>query len=184
MKTQFDVTIRPYRMDDSSVVYDAVCESMTGLIPWMPWCHPEYSIDESRLWLESQIPAFRQGTAFEFAIVSATGSYLGGCGLNRIDPVNRRANLGYWVRSGAAGRGVASAAVRLIRSWGFENTGLIRLEIVIAVENGASRRVAEKTGAAYEGTLRNRLFLHGSPHDAAIYSFIRGQGDTRHPANE
>ncbi len=173
MNTQHGITIRPYGLEDFELVYDAVRESMAELSPWMPWCHPGYSIVESRTWIESQIPAFEQGKAFEFAIRSVSGGYLGGCGLNQIDAVNRRANLGYWVRSSAAGHGIASAAVRLIHSWGFENTNLIRLEIVIAVENRASRRVAEKTGACYEGIFRSRLLLQGSPHDAAIYSFIR-----------
>ena len=173
MNTQYDVIIRPYELKDFEAVYGAVRASMAELTPWMPWCHPGYSIDESRNWIEGQIPAFAQGKAFEFAIMSVSGGYLGGCGLNQIDAVNRRANLGYWVRSSVAGHGVASAAVKLIRSWGFENTDLIRLEIVIAVENRASRRVAEKTGAYYEGILRSRLLLQGGPHDAAIYSFIR-----------
>jgi ribosomal-protein-serine acetyltransferase len=173
MNAQFDITIRPYRLEDSEALYVAVRESLLELISWMPWCHSGYSIDESRTWLENQIPAFQQGKAFDFAIVSASGGYWGGCGLNQIDNINRQANLGYWVRSSAAGHGIASAAVKLIRSWGFENTDLIRLEIVIAVENQASRRVAEKAGAEYEGILRSRLLLQGSPHDAAIYSFIR-----------
>jgi len=173
MNTRFDISIRPYRLEDSAAVYGAVRESMLELIPWMPWCHPDYSIDESRIWIENQIPAFQQGKAFEFAIVSSSGRYFGGCGLNQIDHIDRRANLGYWVRSSAAGHGIASDAVRLIRSWGFENTDLIRLEIVIAVANLASRRVAEKAGAEFEGILRSRLLLQGGPHNAAIYSFVR-----------
>ena len=140
----------------------------------MPWCHPEYTIEESRSWLEAQVSAFEQGTAFEFAIVSAEGAYLGGCGLNRIDKENQRANLGYWVRTTATGRGVATAAVRLLRDWGFQNTDLIRLEILIAAGNVVSHRVAEKSGAIREGTLRCRLLLHGTPHDATLFSFIRG----------
>src|SRR5207247_8079258 len=119
--------------------------------PWMPWCHPDYSIEESRYWLEAQVPAFQQGTSFEFAVVSADGRYLGGCGLNQIDRANSRANLGYWVRSSATGRGVATAAVERVRKWGFDQTTLVRLEVVIAIGNIASHRVAEKAGALREG---------------------------------
>jgi RimJ/RimL family protein N-acetyltransferase len=139
----------------------------------MPWCHPGYSIDDSRSWLETQVAAFRQRATFEFAIESGHGAYLGGCGLNQIDRVNGRANLGYWVRSAASGHGVATAAVRLLQDWGFQNTDLARFEIVIAVGNVASHRVAEKSGATREGTLRSRLLLHGTHHDATMFSFIR-----------
>ena len=139
----------------------------------MPWCHPAYSIDESRSFLELQVKAFEQRTGFGFAIVSNNGAYLGACDLNQIDTANRRANLGYWVRTSATNRGVATRAVCLIRDWAFQNTNFVRLEIVIALGNAASHRVAEKSGAAREGVLRNRLLLHGSAHDATMFSFTR-----------
>jgi ribosomal-protein-serine acetyltransferase len=167
------ILIRPYSVDDAEQIFNAVRESLPDLIPWMPWCHSRYSLNESRSWLEIQVPSFQERTNFEFAIVAGDGSYLGGCGLNQIDRLNLRANLGYWVRSGATRHGVATAAVQLLRNWGFQNTDLIRFEIVIAAENGASRRVAEKAGATREGVARDRLLLHGAAHDATIFSFIR-----------
>jgi RimJ/RimL family protein N-acetyltransferase len=139
----------------------------------MPWCHEHYSIEESRAWLAVQVPAFRDGSAFEFAIVATNGRYLGGCGLNQVDTLNKRANLGYWVRSSVTRQGVATTAVGLLRDWGFRHTDLVRLELVIAVGNLASLRVAQKAGAAFEGTLRNRLWLHGIAHNATMWSFTR-----------
>ena len=167
------VGIRPYRVDDASAVVQAVQESLPDLQPWMPWCHPAYSIRDSRSWLCAQLPAFELKTAFEFAIVADEGYYLGGCGLNQLDTINRRANLGYWVRSSVTRRGVATAAVRALRDWAFASTDLIRLEILVAVENTASLRVAEKAGATREGTMRRRLILHGRAHDATMFSLTR-----------
>lgn len=161
-------------MNDASFIWEAARESLSELQPWMPWCHPGYSIEESKSWLTAQVQAFQQRTTFEFAITSAANVYLGGCGLNQLDALNKRANLGYWVRSSATGRGVATAAVKLARDWGFAQTDLVRLEVLIAVDNVASRRVAEKSGAVYEGVLRSRLLVHGIRHDAAMYAFIRG----------
>jgi ribosomal-protein-serine acetyltransferase len=167
------IQIRPYRLDDGQAVVNAVLESLAHLQPWMPWCHAKYSLIDSRSWLEAQVPAFEAGTAFEFAILSADGEFLGGCGLNQIDKINRRANLGYWVRSSATGQGVATGAVRALRDWAFAATDLVRLEIVVAVGNAASHRVAEKVGAVYEGTLIRRLMLHGTLRDAAMFSLTR-----------
>jgi RimJ/RimL family protein N-acetyltransferase len=160
-------------MSDAAFIWEAVRESLTELHPWMPWCHPGYAIEETRSWLTVQVQAFQQRTAFEFAVAGGDGRYLGGCGLNQIDALNQRANLGYWVRASATGRGVATDAVTLVREWGFAHTDLVRLEVLIAVGNSASRRVAEKCGAVYEGTLRSRLLVHGVRHDAAMYAFIR-----------
>lgn len=174
MSPPIDVAIRPYRLDDAATVLQAVRESVAEVQPWMPWCHPAYTFEDSRAWLEQQVPAFSQGTAYEFAIVQrSSGAYLGGCGLNHLDRENRFANLGYWVRSGAARRGTATAAACLLRDWAFANTELERLEIVIAVGNVASQRVAVKSGAVLEGVLRKRVFLHGVACDATMFSFTR-----------
>jgi ribosomal-protein-serine acetyltransferase len=167
------ITLRPYALTDALDLWHAVHESLNDLMPWMPWCHPNYSFDESHTWLDAQVREFRARTAFEFAIISPDGRYLGACGVNQIGTVNRRANIGYWVRSSAAGRGVATAAVQLAYQWAMENTNLIRLEILIAVGNRASQRVAEKVGAVREGVLRQRLLLHDEAHDAVMFSLIR-----------
>ena len=98
---------------------------------------------------------------------------LGGCGINQINPMQRLANLGYWVRTSATGRGVAPAAVREVAAYAFRETDLIRLEIVVAVGNTRSQRVAEKVGATREGVLRSRVLLPSGPSDAVMYSLVR-----------
>jgi ribosomal-protein-serine acetyltransferase len=170
VRSALEVRLRPYRLDDAPALWEAVQESMAELQPWLPWCHPAYSIHESRSWLQIQVAAFQQGAAFEFAMLAPDGRFLGGCGLNQID----RANLGYWVRTAATNEGVATRAVHLLRDWAFEKTDLIRLELVIAVENQKSLRVAEKAGASREGVLRKRLFLSGVAHDATMFSLTKG----------
>jgi len=171
------VLIRPCSVDDAPALHAAVRESLADLLPWMPWCHPDYSAQEARSWLRAQVQAFNEQKWFEFAIVDAEGHYLGQCGLNQFDQANRRCNLGYWVRSSATGRGVATRAVLMARDWGFQHTNLARIEVVIAVGNRASLRVAEKAGAEREGVLRHRLVLSGGPQDAVMLSFVRNRQD-------
>lgn len=170
-----DVAIRPYALDDAPRLFEAARESIAEVFLWLPWCRPEYAINDAREWIEKQAQLFADRTSYAFAIAiaAAAGRFLGGCGLNQIDPLHRRANLGYWVRTSAAGRGIASAAVRQLAAWAFANTELVRLEIVAAVENAASIRVAEKAGAFREGVARSRLRFHDASHDAVIFSIVR-----------
>jgi len=169
------VAIRPYIKEDIPLLFEAVAESMGELGRWMPWCHPGYAIEDSRQWIDAQIVAFPQGTEYAFAIVDAENRFLGGCGLNHLERLNLRANLGYWVRASARGRGVATAAATLLAEWVFSNTPFYRVEIIAAVGNKASQRVAEKIGGQREGVLRSRLQLHGQAHDAVMYSLLRPQ---------
>ena len=143
------------------------------MTPWMPWCHANYSIEDSRNWVTARALAWSNGEAYEFAMVDARdGSYLGGCGLNHIDSANKMANLGYWVRSSRTKRGVATAATMLLAEWGFRELKLNRIEIVVAIENHLSQNVAAKAGATSEGVLRNRLTLADRVHDAMMFSLV------------
>ena len=168
-------SIRPYATGDAGDLFAAAKESVHDVQPWLPWCHPDFAIEEARSWIDGRVSAFGKGEENQFAIVGASGRYAGGCGLNLIVQSQRRANLGYWVRSSEMGKGVAVVAVRLLAAWAFQNTALERLEIVVAVGNVRSQRVAEKAGAVREGILRRRLLIHDTFHDAIMYSIVRGE---------
>jgi len=103
---------------------------------------------------------------------AATGQLLGGAGINQLSPHHRYGNIGYWVRQSRQGCGIARQAVALLRDFGFQQLGLFRLEIVMGVGNTASEDVAIAAGAAFECRARNRIFLHGQPIDALIYSLV------------
>jgi ribosomal-protein-serine acetyltransferase len=170
-------SLRSYAPSDAEGLYEAARESVGDVFPWLPWCHPQYSRAEAEEWIRSRAQLAAEGREYTFAIVGPDGAYLGGCGLNQINDLHRFANIGYWVRSSATGRGVATEAVRQIASFAFRETDLVRLEVVCAVGNVRSQRVAERAGAVREGVLRHRLILHGEPVDAVMYSFVRGKQD-------
>jgi len=168
-----EVRIRRYQLDDAADLFEAARESVADVYPWLSWCHPDYSIEEAEEWVTFQAQAFERGAEYEFVITDGTGRYLGGCGLNHVNINDRVANLGYWVRTGETGHGAAQQAVRNVVEFAFSKTNLERLEIVCAVENRASQRVAEKSGAVREGVARGRIYLHGKAHDAVVYSILR-----------
>jgi len=167
-------SIRAYEPEDAQSLWDAARESVDEVYRWLPWCHPQYSMAEAEDWIRSRAPLRAEGREYTFAIVGPDGRFLGGCGLNQISRLHRFGNVGYWVRASATRRGVATEAVRQIADFAFGNTDLERLEIVCAVGNDASQRVAERAGARREGVLRHRLLLHGQPVDAVMYSLVRG----------
>jgi ribosomal-protein-serine acetyltransferase len=176
MKTQFSdqtVGIRPYRHPDIPLLFEAVRESINELSAWLDWCTPAYSPKESTEFIVSQQAEGDKGADYNFVIYELqSGAFLGGVGLNQINRMHNFANLGYWVRTNAAGRGVATAAVRLMARLGLEELKFNRLEILASAGNAGSQRVAAKAGARREGLLRKRLLVHGQPHDAVLFSLV------------
>jgi RimJ/RimL family protein N-acetyltransferase len=176
MRTDFSdasVGIRRFRPGDVPLLYEAACESASELAVWLPWFHANYSMDETEAYIFKSVVDWEKGAEYNFVIFDVKdGELLGGTALNHVNTVNKCANLGYWVRSSRTRRGVASTATRLIARFGLREIGFHRLEIMAAIENKPSQRVAEKAGAKREGLLRKRLVLHGQPHDAVVYSLV------------
>jgi ribosomal-protein-serine acetyltransferase len=171
--THFNVAIRPYQPGDAPLIYAAARESIADMYPWMPWCHPGYTLEESEEWLKTCLAEREAKRAFDFAVYDeVTHQFLGAVAVNQLHPVHQFANLGYWVRSSCTGHGVAVAAVRLCAQFGFDELKLKRLEILTAAGNVRSQRVAEKAGATREGVLRQRLNVSGVWHDAVVFSLI------------
>ncbi|MEP7010548.1 MAG: GNAT family protein [Acidobacteriota bacterium] len=172
------ISLRRFRLDDAENLTEAVRESFEQIRPWMPWCHPRYSADDARTFIASAEGAWDAKAAYEMAIVRTDTSgqrIVGVCGLNAIRPGGRIANLGFWVRTSETRAGVATEAVRQLADFAFAKTGLVRLEIVVAVGNRPSARVAEKVGALPEGIAHDRLLFHGRNLDAWMFALLRSR---------
>lgn len=166
--------LRRYRSADTAPVHEAALESVAEVAPYETWCHEGYTPAEAAEYAGWWDQAWDRGSAYYFAVCDeTTGRYLGSCGLCPVEREHATAGLGFWVRTSETGRGVATAAARLVAEAGFEHLSLNRVELLIAVDNTASRRVAEKLGAACEGTLRKRLVLPAGPTDMAMYAMVR-----------
>lgn len=182
------VTIRRYDTVDVPLLFEAARESSAEVSIWLPWCHPGYSMEESLEWILRSGKLWDDRREFHFGIFhSLSGAFIGGVGMNDLKPEHRLANLGYWVRTAWTGRGIATAAARLAADFGFEELLLTRIEILAAVGNKGSQRVAQKLGASREGILRNRLVIRGRTHDAVVFSLIGSEGrkvPSSSPANQ
>jgi len=164
------ILLRPPNILDVPAIHAAVTESLPELHPWLDWATDTYDEAAIRAWLEHAEQGWQHSTSYQFIITdSKSGLFVGGCKLDGVDEQNQRCNLGYWVRSSRAGQGIATRAVRLATRFAFETVGLILVEIVAAVKNEASQRVAQKAGAHYQGSLPKPMVVRTEEHNAVLY---------------
>lgn len=167
------LVLAPWRDEDATELHAAVRESIASVGRWLPWCSADYDIAQARSWVDTCRAQWQEGTQFAFAVRDASrGELVGGCGLSQLANPHRHANLGYWVRASRQRQGIAVAASRQVARFGFEALGLARIEIVALPDNQASRGVAEKLGAVFEGLSRQRVWAWNRAHDAAVYALI------------
>ncbi len=125
----------------------------------------------------SYVPdGWRSGRRATFAVLDAgSGDLLGMSGLGHLGIEAGIGHVGYWSAPQARGRGVATSALRVVCRWGFDALGLARIEWYAEVGNVGSRRVAEKVGFSYEGTLRAKLVHRERRIDAWVGGLLPGE---------
>jgi RimJ/RimL family protein N-acetyltransferase len=126
--------------------------------------------DFPRTWLGRYEQGRRDGTSDAFAIEDEAGEFLGCVMAFGIEADAKTGELGYLVAPAARGRGVATKALRLLTEWGFGERGLLRLELMISVQNEASKAVAERAGYVKEGVLRSLYVKEGMREDHELWS--------------
>ena len=111
------------------------------------------------------------GEMLHLVIASADDdTYLGEVMLNlQEDDVGE---LGCGIVDAARGRGIATQALRLLAEWSLTNLGLGRVQAIVALENPAAMRLAERAGFHREGLLRAYWEREGARLDAVIYSLL------------
>lgn len=170
------IRVRAFREADVQPLYEVACESIAEVAPYERWCHPGYSLDEAKEYVEWWIKARERRSAFYYAVEDAASSHLlGVCGVSDHSSEHRHAMLGYWVRTSETGRGVATVAARLVASAAFADLNLLRVSIGVPVANAASHCVVAKLGAVREGVMRHELVLPSGPSDVVLYSLLPGE---------
>jgi ribosomal-protein-alanine N-acetyltransferase len=141
--------------------------------------HPDFiyfpvtvkNIEEEKAFLRQNRQKRKDGTEHNFAI-SYEDELVGAIGL-MVD--RRRAHvgeIGYFVDQNFWGKGIASAAVKLIERFAMDELSIARLEIVILKQHTASQRVAEKCGYLKECVQRGKLLHEGKHADAYLFAKV------------
>src|SRR5260370_35039501 len=89
------IIVRAYREEDAGTLYEAARESIAEVSVWLPWCHENYSIEESREFVSSRAQAVSDEWYSFATFEKDSGRFLGGGGLNFCNRVQQMPKLGY-----------------------------------------------------------------------------------------
>ncbi len=158
--------LRPWRVEDAEAVLAALQDDEVRL--WNGF--GSVTLEDVGVWLTRRMN-WSAGDHASWAVVDADDRLLGSVSLHSVDLDQNDAEIGYWTVPAVRGRGVATAVVDAVCRWAFATLPVDRIELCHAVENGASGRVAEKSGFQREGLLR-RSFRYGDgvKHDELLWA--------------
>lgn len=149
------LTLRPARCEDVDALLEALHESLTELRAFMPWAHFRQTHEVQSERLRAIEAGFHTGGDFVFHAFEGPQERFVGCFGFHDRTLNKdAAELGYWVRTSAAGKGVATLASKMLVLAAFEHLSCVRIQCAYNAANTASRKVQSRLGFREEGRLR------------------------------
>jgi RimJ/RimL family protein N-acetyltransferase len=166
-----DVILRGWRMDDAEPLTAQANDRRIWLGLRDAFPHP-YGLEDARRFIADVLEQQRH-----FFAIEVSGRVAGGIGHTLESDVERiGAEVGYWLGVEFWGRGIATAALRLLTARAFaDHPELRRLWAVPYSSNPASARVLEKAGYRLEGTLRQSAIKDGRVLDQWMYAILRAE---------
>lgn len=163
--------LRHLTLGDAPVVFAAVEEDRESLRQWLPWVDESHSVSDTLRFIEEAQRRRREGSALTYGCWVEL-DFCGVTGLHDIDLTNGSAQIGYWLKETAQGRGWMTQCCASLMGIVFEILGLERLEIRCAVGNEKSAAIPLRLGFTLEGTLRHAQRLAGGHADLRVYSLL------------
>ena len=132
---------------------EAVNGTLDELSPWMPWAQQPATHEGITAVVGEADAAWQEKREFAFIICAADAlrTFVGCCGLHdRVGP--GALEIGYWLRSGHTGRGIATEAARLLTRAALDLGGVGRVEIRCDEANVRSAAIPRRLGYRLDRT--------------------------------
>ncbi|WP_420713349.1 GNAT family N-acetyltransferase [Streptomyces sp. NRRL WC-3549] len=155
--------MRPWYPSDAPAVLRAFApDEMARQSGGRPVATPADALDWITRWERER----GAGTGYAWAVVREGADEALGCvAVTAMNQVHDCGWVSYWTTGAARGSGVATAGVRALARWAFDELGLYRLELGHRTDNAASCGVARRAGFAAEGVEREKLRYGDTRYD-------------------
>jgi RimJ/RimL family protein N-acetyltransferase len=160
--------------------HDALVEATSDGELWKLWYTSVPAPQALRNWLETALAGRADGD-LAFAVRDMRdGSIVGSTRYFRVDPENRRLELGHtWYARRAQRTGINTEAKLLLLGHAFEALNCIAVEFRTHWMNHQSREAIARLGAKQDGVLRNhQRMADGTLRDTVVFSIIASEWPT------
>lgn len=126
--------------------------------------------------LEKYINSYERDDYYRWAVtLKGSDECIGQIAYFLVDSKNRFAEIEYCIGSEFQCKGYATEAAKGVIEYGFNRINLHKVQICTKTVNVQSKRVIEKCGFTYEGTLRDYFFMDGEYVGRLYFSMLRSE---------
>ncbi len=170
--------LRPFQYsdDDAMLKYWIADEKIQSM-----YSEPVYSTKEDvKGLLDKYIGSYKKDDYYRWAVIDkANNECIGQIAYFLVDNKNHFAEIEYCIGSDFQCRGYATEATKAVIDYGFNKINLHKVQICTKTINKPSKRVIEKCGFTYEGTLRDYFYMNNQYIGRLYFSILREEYENK-----
>lgn len=155
----------------AAAIFEVVNRDRAHLRKWLPWVDNTRQADDALKFVKTTLAQFANNEGLTAGIWRGK-EYAGTIGTHKIDWLNRKVEIGYWLAAKFQGRGIVTDTCRLLTNHAFKEWELNRVEIHCAPGNQKSCAVPTRLGFQLEGVLRKAQLVGGKYLDTNVYAML------------
>ncbi len=164
-----DIELRLLSPDDAKYIFRTIDTERAYLREWLPFVDYTQKVEDSIEYVQSTLNSIEK----QFGVYHCN-TFVGLIGCNRTDMDNKRTEIGYWLSEKMQGKGIIIRSVYRLLAFAFNEWGMNRVQIRVAVDNVKSKKIPEKLGFYLEGIERDgELLVDNKFTDIAVYSLLK-----------
>jgi ribosomal-protein-alanine N-acetyltransferase len=158
--------LRALKRDDSRAVGSyAFDPEVAKFMPWRP--------QATELFAAGLVDVFMEPQFLNWAITfPEQDAAVGMVFLHSFSRQHHKAEIAFNLSRAHWRKGLAGEAAAAVLAFAFEELGLNRVEALCMPQNEASRRLLERLGMVYEGTMRRVHHRYDGYHDMELFALI------------
>ncbi|MEE1154655.1 MAG: GNAT family protein [Acutalibacteraceae bacterium] len=161
-----------YTDDEDMLQYWVADERIQSL-----YSEPVYTTkDEVKGLLDKYIGFYDKDDYYRWAIIEKkSNKCIGQIAYFLVDNKNHFAEIEYCIGTEFQCKGYATEATKAIIEYGFKKINLHKVQICTKTINQPSKRVIEKCGLTYEGTMRDFFYMNGEYVGRLYFSILKSE---------
>lgn len=136
-------------------LYQAIAHDRVSLGKWLPWAYQMKSAQDEASFIQTIQEKMIKDRMVVLTIL-VNGEPSGMIDLHNLVK-NQKGEIGYWLSSTYQGRGIVTNSVLKLCQYAFSELNLQYVDLIVAVENGKSARVARNADFKLMGMKKNLI---------------------------
>lgn len=164
-----DIILYPLSVDDIFRIFNTLDSEREYMREWLPFVDTTREAEDTGNYVRYILQ-----TANKQFTIYYKEQFVGLIGFKDTDLDNHKIEIGYWLSQYAQGKGIMTQSVSKLVDYAFNELGMNRVQIKVAVGNKKSRHIPEKLGFKQEGIEReSELLVDNVFADIVVYSLLK-----------